>query len=82
MVRNGTVQHEILTGDKAAVYVSGTYMEISVNCRGEQGTKNISIPYGLVVTLDTPGVELPIYEEVKADIEAQHTVATPLAQNA
>jgi hypothetical protein len=81
MVRKGTVQHEILTGEKAAVYVSGTYMDIAVNCRGEQGTKDISIPYGLVVTLDTPGVELPIYEEVKADIEAQHAVATSLAQN-
>jgi hypothetical protein len=80
MVRAGTVQHEILTGENAAVYVSGTNMEITVKCRGEQGTKDISIPYGLVVTLDTPGVDLPIYEEIKADIEMQHEVAPPIAQ--
>lgn len=80
MVRKGTVQHEILTGKKAAVYVSGTKMEITVNCRGEQGFKNFVIPYGLVVTLDTPGVDLPIYEEVKADIEAQHGVGPPVVQ--
>lgn len=78
MVRKGTVQHEALTGEKAAVYVSGTRMEITVNCRGEQGFKNLAIPYGLVVTLDTPGVDLPIYEEVKADIEAQHGVGPPV----
>lgn len=71
MVRKGTVQHEVLTGDRASVYASGTNLEIAVQCKGQAGAKDISIPYGLVVTLDTPGVVLPIYEEVKAGIEAQ-----------
>ncbi len=79
MVRKGTVQHEILTGEKAAVYASGTNLKITIKCKVEQGTKNLSIPYGFVVTLDTPGAGLPIYEEVKVDIETQHTVAPPVA---
>jgi len=78
MVRAGTVQHEILTGENAAVYASGTNMEVIVNCRGEQGAYDFSVAYGLVVTLDTPDINLPIYEEVRSDIEEQHKVKPPV----
>lgn len=71
MVRNGTVQHEVLSGDRATAYASGTNLEIAIQCKGKAGASNIVIPYGLVVTLDTPEINLPIYEEVKAGIEVQ-----------
>ena len=71
MVRKGTVQHEVLSGDRATAYASGTNLEIMIQCKGQAGASNIAIPYGLVVTLDTPDIELPIYEEVKAGIEVQ-----------
>lgn len=72
MVRNGTVQHEVLLGDKACAYADGTYLNIVINCKYHQDKKTVHIPYGLIVTLDTPGVELPIYEEVKAGLQIMH----------
>ena len=71
MVRNGTVQHEVLSGSRATAYASGTDFKINIACKGQAGAKNIAIPYGLVVTLETPDIDLPIYEEVKAGIEVQ-----------
>ncbi len=80
MVKAGTVQHEVFTGEnKAAVYSSETSMEIKVSCRSEDD-KELPIAYGLVVTLDTPGVDLPIYEEVKADLEIQYGVEPSVPQ--
>ena len=74
MVRNGTVQHEVLYGDRATAYASGTNLEISIECRGQAEAKDIEIPYGFVLTLDTPDVELKIYEEVKTGIDTQFEI--------
>jgi len=74
MVRNGTVQHEVLSGERATAYASGTHLEIDIQCKGQAEASKISVPYGLVVTLDTPDADLPIYEEVKAGIESQFAV--------
>lgn len=71
MVRNGTVQHEVLSGDRASPYAVGTNLEIIVHCKGQAGAKNIVVPYGLVVTLDVPDSNLPIYEEVKSGIDIE-----------
>lgn len=68
MVRNGTVQHEVFTGEQARAYIQGKIMEIKINCKAKAGGKNLRIPYGLVVTLDSPDVTLPIYEQVKQGI--------------
>lgn len=69
MVRNGTVQHEVLYGDKAAVYAKDSTIDIAIHCSAKAGGQGLAIPYGLVVTLDTPDSELPIYEEVSVEIE-------------
>jgi len=71
MVKNGTVQHEVLSGDRASPYAVGTNLEIIVDCKTQTGSSDISIPYGLVVTLDVPDSKLPIYEEVKAGLEIE-----------
>ena len=71
MVRNGTVQHEVLSGDRASPYAAGTKLEIIVQCKGQAGAKNVVVPYGLVVTLDAPDSNLPIYEEVKTGIDIE-----------
>lgn len=71
MVRNGTVQHEVLMGERASPFITGTELEIAIECRGQAGANNLLVPYGLVITLDTPDSDLPIYEEVKSGIEAQ-----------
>lgn len=80
MVRNGTVQHEVLSGDLASPFIIGTKLEIAIECRGQAGAKNISVPYGLVITLDMPDSDLPIYEEVKSGIEAQFKARTEAEQ--
>ena len=81
MVRNGTVQHEVLTGDRASAFSSGTNIEIAIQCKGQAGAKDLIIPYGLVVTLDTPDVDLEIYEEVKAGLEAQFKLASEIEKS-
>lgn len=80
MVKNGTVQHEVLSGERAAAYADGTNLEISVECRGHADAKNIEVPYGLVVTLDTPDIDLKIYDEVKAGIESLFEIQAAIDQ--
>ena len=68
-VKRGTLQHEILEGDKAAVYREDDDIVIWVNCRDKTNIlkkKNYKIPYALAVTLDLPqAVDINIYDEIK-----------------
>ncbi|MFV1984371.1 MAG: hypothetical protein ACC657_12590 [Thiohalomonadales bacterium] len=73
MVKNGTVQHEVLSGSLASPYAKGTNLEIVVECKAQAGASTVEVPYGLVVTLDVPDSKLPIYEEVKAGLELEFT---------
>ncbi len=64
-VRRGTVQHEILEGDRAAVFVDGDKLLIKVNCREAAKPLTQSVPYGLAVSLEVAeGIEIPIYNEI------------------
>ncbi|GGG71680.1 S8 family peptidase [Paenibacillus radicis (ex Gao et al. 2016)] len=68
-VRRGTVQHEILEGDRAMPFVDGDMLQIKVNCREEAGKLNVEVPYALAVSLEVAeGVEIPIYNEVRERI--------------
>ena len=78
MVRNGTVQHEVLFGDKAAVYAKGTTIDVAIHCSAKAGGQGLNIPYGLVATLDTPEAELPIYEEVLVEVKDRIKAARTL----
>ena len=69
-VRKGTVQHEVLTGDSAAPFLSGDSIRIQVNCRSLVGTLTDRVPYGLAVTLETSAA-LPIYEEISVRLQVQ-----------
>jgi hypothetical protein len=65
----GTLQHEILEGESAAVFAEGSDLEIKVNCRQDAGKFSDPVRYGLVVSLQVAeGVEIPIYEEIQARI--------------
>ena len=64
-VRRGTVQHEVMEGNKAAVFIDGDRMQIKVNCREEAKPLTQSIPYGIVVSLEVAeDIEIPIYNEI------------------
>ena len=67
-IRNGTVQHEVFSGDKAAVFDGETLISITVNAF-DTAKHEYEVPFAFVVTLDAPGTSLPIYEEVKAQLD-------------
>lgn len=68
-VKNGTVQHEIIEGNKVVSYQDGDFLAISVVCREDAESLDEEVPYGLAVTLETgEHIDLPIYEEIKARI--------------
>jgi hypothetical protein len=69
-VRRGSVQHEVLAGQQAAVFVDGAVLAIQVNCRAVVNSMNEAVPFGLAVTLEA-GADLPIHAEVAARIQAR-----------
>ena len=65
-VVRGTVQHELLEGEKATAFVDGDNLEIKVNCRAEAGELAGSVQYALAVSLEvSESIEIPIYQEIR-----------------
>lgn len=66
-VQNGTVQHEILDGDQARVFIDGEVLRIKVSAQGDTRQDfDEEVPYGLAVTLEVAvGCGLPIYQRVR-----------------
>ena len=70
-VQRGTLQHEILEGERAGVYVDDANLEIQVSCRAGAGTLEDEIPYALAITLEVAEeLGIDIYEEVRAAVHA------------
>lgn len=64
--RRGTVQHEVLVGDRAVPYAAGSAIELIVSCRAEAGALETDVPYAIMATVEVPAqAGLPIYEEVR-----------------
>ena len=80
-VQRGTLQHEILEGDRAIPFQDGDAVTIKVNCRADGGAILDPIPYCLVVSLEVAeGIDIPIYDEVRDRLAvrvAVRGVATP-----
>jgi len=75
-VQRGTLQHEILEGEEAAVFVDGANLEIQVSYRSDAGELDEDVSYALVVTLEVAEeVGVMIYDEVRARIQAQVRIA-------
>lgn len=69
--QRGTVQHEILEGERAAAFVDGDSIEIQVSCRADAGALEDEVPYALAVTLEVAQeIGIDIYDEVRARIRA------------
>ena len=65
-VRRGTVQHEVLEGDKAVAFQDGDSISIKVNCRSDASDVPAPIRFGLAVTLEVAdAIEIPIYQQVR-----------------
>ena len=69
--QRGTLQHEVLEGDRATVFQDGDTIAIKVSCRADAGDIPAPIGYGLAISLEVvEGVEqrvdpFPIYQEVR-----------------
>jgi hypothetical protein len=63
-VQRGTVQHEVLEGERAADFQDGDTIVIKVNCRADAGDIPEPIRYGLAVTLEV-AEDIAIYQEVR-----------------
>lgn len=65
-VTRGTVQHEIFEGDRPAVIVDGSELEIRVNCKEDSMKLKEQVKYCLAVTLEIANiVDVDIYERIK-----------------
>ena len=64
-VQRGTVQHEVLEGDRAAVFATGTDLTFMVSCRADAGALEEGIPYGVAVTLEVAEqTSLPMDQQI------------------
>lgn len=65
-VQRGTVQHEVLEGERAVDFQDGDGIVIKVNCRADAEDIPDPIRYGLAVTLEVgEEINIPIYQEVR-----------------
>ncbi|WP_216349926.1 S8 family peptidase [Dehalococcoides mccartyi] len=70
-VQRGTVQHEVMEGDRASVFVDGDVLEIQVNCRSDAGVLEEAVPYALATTVEVAEeIGLDIYAEVAVRVQA------------
>ena len=70
-VQRGTLQHEILGGERADVYVQDENLEIQVSCRAGAGTLEAEVPYALAITLEVAeALDVNIYDEVRTAVHA------------
>lgn len=73
-VSRGTVQHEVLEGgQEIEAYEDDGHILLHVTCKPD-ATESLdqAIPYGLAVTLEVAeGVDVPIYEQIRARIQPQ-----------
>jgi hypothetical protein len=67
--QRGTLQHQTLHDEQAALFPEDGTATIQVNCRAAAGEMTETVAYGLAVTLEVaPETRLPIYEEIRARI--------------
>ena len=68
IVRKGTLQHEIFTGEKSIVWNDDDLI-IKVNCKQEAGKFSEAIPYCLFVSFEVAeGFDVDLYTNVTAKI--------------
>ncbi len=78
--RNGTVQHEIFEGERAAAFAEDETMVIRVNCRADANSLEGTVRYGLVVSVEVAEeLRVPVYEEIAVRIRPAVAVGTPAA---
>lgn len=68
--KRGTLQHEIIEGDKAVSYIDGKFLTIDVSCREASPGLTMKIPYTMAVSLEVaPGTQIKIYDDIRTRIQ-------------
>lgn len=77
-VQRGTIQHEILEGEAAAMFAEDDALEIQVNCRADAAELSDPVRYGLAVSFEVAeGVGIPIYDEIRTRLYAPVRITPP-----
>lgn len=77
-VQRGTVQHEIMEGERAAAFVDGDNLEIQVSCRSDAGVLEDAVPYALATTIEVAEeMGIDIYSEVAVRVHAARVRVAP-----
>ena len=65
-VQRGTLQHEVLEGDRASAVGDDASILVNVNCRAFAGELAEPVAYALVCSLEVgEGVAIPVYSEIR-----------------
>lgn len=65
-VKRGTVQHEVLVGEKATSFAENDALEVRVNCRANAGELTNAVPYALAVSLEVEdSQQISLYNEIQ-----------------
>lgn len=76
VVRRGTLQHEIFSGNRARNWDINDLVEIKVNCAEDADSISEPIPYAILVTLEiVPSIDVDIYQAVLIKIREMIPVA-------
>lgn len=68
-VTRGTLQHEVLDGERADVFEDGDSFTLKVNCRALGGRLDEEVKYALIASLEVaPETGIPVYSEIQARV--------------
>ncbi len=68
--RKGTVQHDVLKGDKADAYKDGSELVVKVSCKEDASGLETRMKYGLAATLEVDqNTGINIYDEIRNRIQ-------------
>ena len=72
VARAGTIQHEILEGDRAVAFSAGDALEINVDCRVDAGRLSTPVRFGVAATLEIAAtVQADIHAEVREQLQVR-----------
>jgi hypothetical protein len=75
-VSRGTVQHEVLVGEKGVAFGDQDSLVVKVSCREDAEAFDDPIPYGLLVTIEVaPEYPVSIYQEIRARLRERVPIA-------
>jgi hypothetical protein len=72
VARAGTIQHEILEGERALAFSVGDVLEINVDCRVDAGRLTAPVRFGVAATLEVAAtVQADIHNEVSQQLRVR-----------